>query len=324
MTIALNDPSLWPLIYSYRIISYFVVATSTAVVYNWTLTIGQEVELIWRQSWSLMTVLYLALRSAGIIFCVLNILSTNQSISLTDKVSTILAFTQAWTSCVVYIMLGVIVIARLHAMYHSRKMLIFLVIVFMVVTIACGLVIGIIGMNFPYGEIVLSGTYQCIGEGSQYSARLLVALPWVFYATWGILGLSLALWVAFRHFRETKRWAIEDRLTALIKMHVIYFTIFSAAACLNLGSLSPRISNLASVGVDVYYGVIEIVLFVQMFVLGPCLILHVREYNDHLTTTSDGGIGIPLLSRSAPTTHRLTVMYDIRDEQQVPGTLQGA
>jgi len=323
MTMASNDPSLWPLIYFYRVISYFIVAASTAVVYDWTLTIGQEVELIWKQRWSLMTVLYLALRSAGIIFCVLNILSTNQSISLTDKGCTILAYTQAWTSFVVYIILGVIVIARLHAMYHSRKMLIFLVIVFMVVTIACGLVIGIIGMNFPYGEAVLSGTYQCIGEGSQYSARLLVALPWVFYATWGILGLSLTLWVAFRHFREMKRWAIEDRLTALIKMHVIYFTIFCAAACLNLGSLSPRISNFASGGIDVYYGVIEIVLFVQMFVLGPCLILHVREYNDHLTTTSDGGIGIPLLSRSAPTTHRLTVMVDIRDEQQ-PGTLQGA
>ncbi|KAG1794637.1 uncharacterized protein HD556DRAFT_419811 [Suillus plorans] len=253
MTNASNDPSLWPLIYSYRIISYVVVAASTAVVYNWTLTIRQEVELIWRQRWSLMTVLYLTLRSAGILFCVLSILSTNQSISLTDKVSTILAFTQAWTSFVVYIMLGVIVIARLHAMYHSRKMLIFLVIVFMVVTIACGLVIGIVGMNFQYGETVLSGTYQCIGEGSQYSGRLLVAVPWVFYTTWGIIGLSLAVWVAFRHFREMKRWAIEDRRTALIKMHVIYFTIFSAAACLNLGSLSPRVSVRRTSCIDTDY-----------------------------------------------------------------------
>lgn len=89
------------------------------------------------------------------------------------------------------------------------------------------------------GEAVLSGTYQCIGEGSQYSARLLVALPWVFYATWGILGLSLTLWVAFRHFREMKRWAIEDRLTALIKMHVIYFTMW--ACPLNFNHHHPEV-----------------------------------------------------------------------------------
>lgn len=84
MTVVSNDPIMWPLIHSYRMLSYFVVAACTVVIYDWALTIGQEFELIWRQRWSLMTVLYLALRLAGILFCVLGILSTNPSISLTD------------------------------------------------------------------------------------------------------------------------------------------------------------------------------------------------------------------------------------------------
>lgn len=221
-------------------------------------------------------------------------------------------------------MLGVIIIARLHAMYRSRKMLIFLVIVFMAVTIACGLVTGIVGMVFSYNELVLSGTYQCIGEGSASSGRLLIAVPWVFYTAWGILGLSLAVWVAFRHFREMKRWTTKDRLMALIKTHVIHSTTFAAAACLNLGLLSPKISNLASMQVDIYYGTVEIVLFVQMFVLGPCLILNVREYNDNLAAISDAGIDVQLLSRNAYMTRQLIVAWDAGDEWQASRTLHGA
>lgn len=220
-------------------------------------------------------------------------------------------------------MLGVIVIARLHAMYRSRKMLVFLVIVFMTVTIACGLVSGIVGKDFSYDESILSGTYQCITRESQSSDSLIMATIWVFYTAWAILGLSLATWFAFRHFREIKRWTTKDRLTALIKSHMIYFTIFTAVCCLNLGLLSPKISNFVYIGGDIYYGVIEIILFVQMFLLGPYLILSIRKYNNDLTATSDAGIGIQLLPRSVTTTRRLTMMYDAVGERHVSGTLHG-
>ncbi|KAG1773458.1 hypothetical protein EDD22DRAFT_857673, partial [Suillus occidentalis] len=40
------------------------------VVYDWVLTIGQEIELIWRQRWSLMSVLYLVIRYIGIPYSV--------------------------------------------------------------------------------------------------------------------------------------------------------------------------------------------------------------------------------------------------------------
>lgn len=139
----------------------------------------------------------------------------------------------------------VIVIVRLHAMYRSRKVLVFLVMVFMTVTIACGLVSGIVGRDFSYGKLclrmkysmrvmlmecipdesILSGTYQCISEVSQPSDSLIMATTWIFNMAWAILGLSLAAWVAFRHFREIKQWTAKDRLTALIKSHMIYFTM---------------------------------------------------------------------------------------------------
>ncbi|KAG1887779.1 hypothetical protein F4604DRAFT_1177917 [Suillus subluteus] len=80
MTLVSNDPSWWPLINANVIFSYFVVAASVGVMYDWALAFGQEVELIWRQRWSLMTFFYLSVRYAGIGYAVMNILSMSPRI----------------------------------------------------------------------------------------------------------------------------------------------------------------------------------------------------------------------------------------------------
>ncbi|KAG1844774.1 hypothetical protein C8R48DRAFT_735315, partial [Suillus tomentosus] len=40
-----------------------VFAAVVVVLYDWVLTLGQEIELIWRRRWSLMSVLYLIVMS---------------------------------------------------------------------------------------------------------------------------------------------------------------------------------------------------------------------------------------------------------------------
>ncbi|KAG2075450.1 hypothetical protein BDR04DRAFT_1091676 [Suillus decipiens] len=47
MTVVSNSPSWWPLINSNIVFSYWTVAASLVVVYDWVLTLGQEIELIW-------------------------------------------------------------------------------------------------------------------------------------------------------------------------------------------------------------------------------------------------------------------------------------
>ncbi|KAG1738374.1 uncharacterized protein EDB91DRAFT_457133 [Suillus paluster] len=66
MTLVSNDPAWWELINSARFNSYFLVAACAAVIYDWVLTFEEEIELIWRQRWSLITVLYLVIRYIGI------------------------------------------------------------------------------------------------------------------------------------------------------------------------------------------------------------------------------------------------------------------
>ncbi|KAG2124139.1 hypothetical protein BD769DRAFT_1388938 [Suillus cothurnatus] len=155
MTIVSDDPSWWPFINASLIGSYFVgswsvshtttvadlcchfvVAGSVGVIYDWGLTFGKEVELIWRQRWSLMTFLYLSVRYAGIGCAVLEILISVPTISTTDAGCLNMYNAFNWISVVIEPLLGVIMIARLHAMYQrSRKVLIFLVVILLAVTL---------------------------------------------------------------------------------------------------------------------------------------------------------------------------------------------
>ncbi|KIK45349.1 hypothetical protein CY34DRAFT_801707, partial [Suillus luteus UH-Slu-Lm8-n1] len=84
MTLVSNDPTWWPFINAGIIASYFLVASSAGLIYDWMLTFGQEVELIWRQRWSLMTVLYLAVRYGAMFYVTTRILIDVPTVSMTD------------------------------------------------------------------------------------------------------------------------------------------------------------------------------------------------------------------------------------------------
>ncbi|KAG1799731.1 uncharacterized protein HD556DRAFT_61430 [Suillus plorans] len=292
MPVVVNDPIYWPLIDSNIFLSYWIVAAAAVVVYDWVLTVGQEIELIWRQHWSLMTVLYLVIRYIGMPFSVINFLRIMPLVSLTDAVSNIIYNILNWTSVAVAAMLGVIIIARLHAMYQkSRSMLIFLVTIFLAVNIACGVITAIGLEHSPAEELILSGTHMCDAFGTQ---QLLVSMVWMLNSVWEFLALCLAVWIAVKQFRDLRRLnsstesIIGDCFRVLIQSHVLYFASFVGVSCLQLISdLSPAILNSDSIGVRVLVGILQIISVIQMFVLGPRLILSVRQFNAKLVVDSD-------------------------------------
>ncbi|KAG1789249.1 uncharacterized protein HD556DRAFT_1447100 [Suillus plorans] len=309
MTIVSNDSSWWPLVTWSLVFSYWAVAAGIVVVYDWVLTLGQEIELIWRQRWSLMTVMYLVTRYIGIPYCVANVLThSTYAIGLADRyrVSGILNIecgsTQSFNRCnivnyalvgitaVVAALLGVIMIVRLHAMYQrSRMMLIFLIIIFLAVVITYG-VIELIGQTPE--ELIFSGTYMC-DYGSERGDQLMNPMIWVPISFWEVLVLCLLVWIAVKHFRDLRRLApstgstIRDCFRVLIKSHVFYFASFVCVSCLQLGYISPKLSNSHSTGALILNGVSKIFLGVHIFVLGPRLILSVREYHAKIVADSD-------------------------------------
>ncbi|KAG2357249.1 hypothetical protein BDR07DRAFT_388864 [Suillus spraguei] len=229
-----------------------------------------------------------------------------------------------WLSFIINTILDVIIIARLHAMYQqSRKMLVFLTATFLAVTIPCGVITGMIQRyHSSYEESILSGTYQCVND-SIGDDLLLTATTWILGFAWELLALFLAIWITVKRPGELRRWKIEDRFLALMKTQVLYFAVFAAYTCLNFGSVSPKILTSDSVGVEVYFGTVVILQFIQMFMLGPRLILSVREYNANLVANSDTDIGLQSLFRSTCTTSQVAVVYGSGSNQRVLTTLQG-
>ncbi|KIK36109.1 hypothetical protein CY34DRAFT_539527 [Suillus luteus UH-Slu-Lm8-n1] len=293
MTLVSNDPSWWPTIDLNIAYSYWIIAASVVVVYDWILTLGQEIELIWRQRWSLMTLLYLIIRYIALPFSVISVLPNMPMVLLTDAVSNIMNYAINGTNVVVAALLGVIMITRLHAMYQrSRTMLIFLVVTFLIVNIACAVIAAIAITYFVAEEMILSGIHTC-SYGYEGDVQLLTSMIWMLNTVWEVLALCLSIWIAVKHFRDLRRLGpstgstIGDCFRVLIQSHVLYFASFAGVSCLELGFLSPEVEDFLSKEAQILEGAFEIFLVVQMFVLGPRLILSIRENHAKMVANSD-------------------------------------
>jgi len=176
-------------------------------------------------------------------------------------------------------------------------------------------------------EYVLSGAHLC-GYAYQGNAIILDEITWILGTAWESLTLFLAVWIAVKHFRELQRpssgWTVVDCFTILIKTHVFYFARFVykwkwssfqltlhtslvVASSVQLLYFSPKLyvcqpmidiciwpfqQNSTSVAVGILYGILQFTRGAQMFILGPRLILGVREYHANLVANSDEGTGM--------------------------------
>jgi hypothetical protein len=124
-------------------------------------------------------------------------------------------------------------------------MLIFLVIIFLSVNIACGVLIAI-GLKYEVGgkfylltcrtqligrtpeELTLSGIHMC-GYNYEEDVLLLISMVWMLHTVWEVLTLCLSAWIAVKHFRDLRHLGpstgstIGDCFRVLIKSHVLYF-----------------------------------------------------------------------------------------------------
>ncbi|OAX32759.1 hypothetical protein K503DRAFT_869974 [Rhizopogon vinicolor AM-OR11-026] len=294
MTLVSDDPSWWLLISSMRQSSYFLVACLTAVVYDWALTFGQEFELVWRRRRSPMTFLYLSVRYLGILYTVVMMMVYLPSALLTDAVSTIFYLVLNWISIIGNIMLDVIIITRLYAMYQqSKQMLIFLVAFLAIKATSTVITMILTIMRVSGEELVLSGAHMCTYSPSG-DGMIVFEVSWIVATAWETLVLCLAVWIAVKHFRELQRpstrWIVGDCFMILVKTHVFYFASFVSVSSLQLSEdFSPKLLNLTSAAAGIFIGILEFTRVVQIFIMGPRLILEVREYHANHVSNSDEG-----------------------------------
>ncbi|KAG2149110.1 uncharacterized protein EDB93DRAFT_1279462 [Suillus bovinus] len=174
----------------------------------------------------------------------------------------------------------------------SRKILIFLTVTFLADNIFNAVVLIMVTMHASGEELILSGTYLCDINYAE-NILLLGSITWILGTVWEVLALCLAVWIAVKHFRELRHHSgggtIEDCFSVLIKTHVVYFASVVAVSCFSLiVQLSPTIladQNLLEA--QSVTGLTQIARVVQAFVLGPRLILGIREYYAKLVADSD-------------------------------------
>ncbi|KAG2031337.1 hypothetical protein BDR03DRAFT_972798, partial [Suillus americanus] len=87
------------------------------------------------------------------------------------------------------------------------------------------------------------------------------------------------------------------------------FASFATVASLRIGSLSPNITDSLSIGSDIYSGIWAIAEVLQMLVLGPRLILSIREYHAKLVARADGGTQMMSISTFRAGGNALTGRY---------------
>jgi preprotein translocase subunit SecG len=169
---------------------------------------------------------------------------------------------------------------------QSRKVLAFLLVIFLPIRIANAVMTAIMTTQVAAEEFILSSTYQCVFD---YSGEFLFLdfMTWILGTVWEVFALCLAVWIAVKHFHELRRHSTGsitgDCFTVLMKTHVIYFASFVAVPCFHIGFFTPTVAaDQYSLKSRTYIGLDQIFQIVQMFELGPRLILGVREYHAEL------------------------------------------
>ncbi|KAG2049023.1 hypothetical protein BDR06DRAFT_1024145 [Suillus hirtellus] len=197
-------------------------------------------------------------------------------------------------------MLQVIIITRLHAMYQrSRKILIFLIVTFLAINIFDGVSTVIATMH---KEFDLLDGYRCSIDFAKVTPPL-VSIAWILSIVWEVIALCLTVWIAVKHFRELQRHSaggiIGDYFMMLMKTHVVYSAGVGrgsvlAVLCFQLiVNCSPTlIRDLNSLEFQAFLGLVHILEVVEISVLGPRLILGVREYHANLVGNSDAVTGM--------------------------------
>ncbi|KAG1743989.1 uncharacterized protein EDB91DRAFT_1080816 [Suillus paluster] len=245
------------------------------------LTLAQEVELVW-------------VRYLGLVYAVCEVLY----------------LVQQWTNNVVMAMLGVFVCLS--------------------VDIVGGVLTIITTMYILAEEFILSGTHLCTINFKE-DVQPLNATPWILTTAWEILALCLAAWIAVKHFRELRQHStggiIGDCFTVLMSSHVIYFASSGrastvATSCFKMGYLSPALSTSPYSPVFIIYdGIVQVFTVVQMFVLGPRLILGIREYHAKLVAVSDTATAMTSIAFqerihvSTSSNSRSTIIVGIRRDE---------
>lgn len=154
-----------------------------------------------------------------------------------------------------------------------------------------------ITMHTSGEELTLSGIHQCSINLAE-DAVLLVSITWILAFVWEVLALCHTVWMAVKHYRELRQHSagriVGDCFTMLIKTHMLYFASMVSVSCFTF--ILTFSADTLSLESQIDSGLLHISEVMQMFVLGPRLVLSIREYHAKLVADSDAATGMTTIA----------------------------
>ncbi|KAH7885696.1 hypothetical protein F5I97DRAFT_1137525 [Phlebopus sp. FC_14] len=216
-------------------LEYCQVAVVSALFYDYLLTFGREVDLVWRKPWSLVSSLYVVVRYLSIPLQIDTIFYMG-NIHLSAQVSLALYEIRQWGQFVYRIAMDAIMILRVDAMSvdaspssRGSKPVFLLMVISCVaknVTIFVLLMLSVgPGSHLVSLEGNFAGTYIC-GTMPNTTLFMPTDIPLVCFE---ILLFVLATAYFVKHVRERyrvwKRWKVNEFMKILARDSTIYFAL---------------------------------------------------------------------------------------------------
>ncbi|KAF9220134.1 hypothetical protein BS17DRAFT_355952 [Gyrodon lividus] len=266
--------------------NYCSVVIITTISYDYLLTLGREVELIWRRPWSLVSSLYVLIRYLGIVLAIMDAI-WGSLIYMPELVRIDTFKFINWGNYVYMLALEATMILRIFAMYNrSRRLLYFLLALFLPVVVV-ELVLSVLYFGPRNGmyvtNISLAGMEVCTANFS--SSPLL----YIYFSLPGIVfDGTLAMFAIARliqHTANTQRslgaWEMNVYMRVLARDSILCFMgnfTYRSFNLIPITNLPPPCKTLA-----------QAFCSIEPFVLPPRLVIGFREYCAHIVADSDAG-----------------------------------
>ncbi|KAH8109186.1 hypothetical protein DFH11DRAFT_1515944 [Phellopilus nigrolimitatus] len=280
------DPNLVSLAISEIDISqYTEVAILTLLVYDTIITMDKEIKYFWSSPRKFVSLIYFANRYIGI----LGVLS-----GIVCKMATDTSFIEDWMTI---ILIDYILLMRVLALYHQDKRL-----------AACLRTLFGLEAAFDLGLLIYGNIYEeskniypsYICRDNRNPAKVWAALSWLVLVFLGkatpmvfaIILMTLALYKAVEHWRETAGFSQFTLVKVLIQDQAIYFIMVIFCSVIEimapqLNVIIPLLANLLTILGSTSF----------LCVLGSHLLVHLKEAGER---GANGG-----------TSYRMTTMSNV-------------
>ncbi|CAA7267486.1 unnamed protein product [Cyclocybe aegerita] len=190
-----------------RMVSYFNVASSAILIYDWFLTIPLEVATIWRSKWSLTKVLFITtryiayLQLVDIVYYYPRSPTGTEQLTSAPKVCQITYEIHTWSVAIGVGAGEALLSLRTWAVWgSSRKMGVFLGILWIITWSSAFALVVMFLQKIQYGVTPLTSYVVCYATARSSTT---IFWTWVIFLLWNTLMFVLMAIPAYKSFQES-------------------------------------------------------------------------------------------------------------------------